>query len=100
MPHEYSHNISCPKAEPTSKRFKLVVLGESSTGKTSLTIRFVKKEFVFAEPTIGAGYLVGKTKLGTEFACWDTAGSERYRSLASMYFRNARCAIVAYDVAR
>lgn len=80
------------------KRYKVVCLGESSTGKTSLTLRFVKKEFVTAvEPTIGAGFLVGRVN-NTTFELWDTAGSERYRSLAPMYYRNSRAAIVAYDI--
>lgn len=80
------------------KRYKVVCLGESSAGKTSLTLRFVKKEFVDSvEPTIGAGFMVGKIG-STTFELWDTAGSERYRSLAPMYYRNSRAAVVAYDL--
>ncbi|KAH9261625.1 hypothetical protein BASA81_000281 [Batrachochytrium salamandrivorans] len=80
------------------KRYKVVCLGESSAGKTSLTLRFVKKEFVDSvEPTIGAGFMVGRIG-STTFELWDTAGSERYRSLAPMYYRNSRAAVVAYDL--
>ena len=84
--------------ELPQRRLKLVILGESSTGKTSLAIRFVKKQFFeITEPTIGAGFLVGKVGKAS-FEIWDTAGSERYRSLAPMYFRGARCALIAFDL--
>ncbi|KAI9291387.1 ras protein [Neoconidiobolus thromboides FSU 785] len=84
-------------------QFKLVLLGESAVGKSSLVLRFVKDQFDdYRESTIGAAFLTQSLVLenGTtvKFEIWDTAGQERYRSLAPMYYRNANCAIVVYDI--
>jgi len=84
-------------------QFKLVLLGESAVGKSSLVLRFVKDQFDdYRESTIGAAFLTQTIALdeGTtiKFEIWDTAGQERYKSLAPMYYRNANCAVVVYDV--
>lgn len=83
-------------------QFKLVLLGESAVGKSSLVLRFVKGQFhEYQESTIGAAFLtqtvcVDDTTI--KFEIWDTAGQERYHSLAPMYYRGAQAAIVVYDV--
>jgi len=81
---------------------KLVLLGESTVGKSSLVLRFVRNEFPeFQECTIGAAFLTQVVNVGTytvKFDIWDTAGQERYRSLAPMYYRGASAAIIAYDI--
>ncbi|ORY87835.1 GTP-binding protein ypt5 [Protomyces lactucae-debilis] len=84
-------------------QFKLVLLGESAVGKSSLVMRFVKGQFSdFRESTIGAAFLTQTLALDEEttvkFEIWDTAGQERYKSLAPMYYRNANCAVVVYDI--
>ncbi|CEP11291.1 hypothetical protein [Parasitella parasitica] len=74
-------------------QFKLVLLGESAVGKSSLVMRFVKDHFdEYRESTIGDDNTTVK------FEIWDTAGQERYKSLAPMYYRNANCAVVVYDI--
>jgi len=92
-----------PKGPPPKVcQFKLVLLGESAVGKSSLVLRFVKGQFhEHQEPTIGAAFLAQTINLdGTvvKFEIWDTAGQERYRSLAPMYYRGAQAAIIVYDV--
>jgi len=84
-------------------QFKLVLLGESAVGKSSLVLRFVKDQFDdFRESTIGAAFLTQTISLDdnttVKFEIWDTAGQERYKSLAPMYYRNANCAVVVYDI--
>jgi len=84
-------------------QFKLVLLGESAVGKSSLVLRFVKDQFDdYRESTIGAAFLTQTVQLedGTsvKFEIWDTAGQERYKSLAPMYYRSAACAICVYDI--
>ncbi|SCU89161.1 LAFA_0E16446g1_1 [Lachancea sp. 'fantastica'] len=86
-------------------QFKLVLLGDSSVGKSSIVHRFVKDSFdEFRESTIGAAFLSQTLKLEKhedvtiKFEIWDTAGQERYKSLAPMYYRNANAALVVYDV--
>ena len=81
---------------------KTVLLGESSVGKSSLVLHYVHNVFYdFQEPTIGAAFLCKTQKVNREtvkFEIWDTAGQERYHSLTPMYYRNARAAIVVYDI--
>jgi len=89
-------------AAPKSFQFKLVLLGDSAVGKSSLVLRFVKKQFFeYQESTIGAAFLtqtVAVNDFVVKFEIWDTAGQERYHSLAPMYYRGAASAIVVYDI--
>jgi len=88
--------------QPKICQFKLVLLGESAVGKSSLVLRFVKGQFhEFQESTIGAAFLTQTVCLDdttVKFEIWDTAGQERYHSLAPMYYRGAQAAIVVYDI--
>lgn len=83
-------------------QFKLVLLGESAVGKSSLVLRFVKGQFHdYQESTIGAAFLTQTVCLDdttVKFEIWDTAGQERYHSLTPMYYRGAQAAIVVYDL--
>lgn len=85
--------------------YKLVLLGDSSVGKTSLVNRFASDNFdAHTSNTIGAAFItkefesINGTQKGVKFEIWDTAGQERYRSLTPMYYRNARAALVCYDL--
>lgn len=83
-------------------RMKLVLLGDTGVGKSSLSRRFVNKSFYDREdPTIGASFLYKKVYLNdciVGLEIWDTAGQERFHSLAPMYYRAADAALVVYDV--
>uniref|UniRef100_H3A6H8 small monomeric GTPase n=1 Tax=Latimeria chalumnae TaxID=7897 RepID=H3A6H8_LATCH len=99
-------------------QFKLVLLGESAVGKSSLVLRFVKGQFhefqtwnmdveVTSDRTeksdnnLKAAFLTQTVCLDdttVKFEIWDTAGQERYHSLAPMYYRGAQAAIVVYDI--
>jgi Ras-related protein Rab-5C len=88
---------------PKIPNLKLVFLGDTAVGKSSIAQRFVNNQFYeYAEPTIGAAFLTkeiecrGKT---IRLDIWDTAGQERYRALAPMYYRGANLALVVYDIA-
>lgn len=63
-------------------QFKLVLLGESAVGKSSLVLRFVKGQFhEFQESTIGAAFLTQTVCIedtAVKFEIWDTAGQERW----------------------
>merc|ERR1711985_223339 len=83
-------------------QFKLVLLGDSAVGKSSLVLRFVRGQFFeYQESTIGAAFLTQTVALNdttVKFEIWDTAGQERYHSLAPMYYRGAAAAIIVYDI--
>jgi Ras-related protein Rab-5C len=97
-------NQAMPVANPINKicQFKVVLLGESAVGKSSLVLRFVKREFhEFQESTIGAAFLTQTLQIDdttVKFEIWDTAGQERYHSLAPMYYRGAQAALIVYDI--
>tara|TARA_B000000557_G_C20811995_1_gene460643 strand:- start:2483 stop:3088 length:606 start_codon:yes stop_codon:yes gene_type:complete len=84
------------------KSVKIVILGETSVGKSSMVLTLTNQKFSeFQESTIGAAFLTKKIErdnITINFEIWDTAGQERYHSLAPMYYRGARCAIVVYDM--
>ncbi|SCU89069.1 LAFA_0E16006g1_1 [Lachancea sp. 'fantastica'] len=86
---------------------KLVLLGESSVGKSALITRYTTGTFRRNNATIGAAFTTktvtweddSNDKWQVKFEIWDTAGQERYRSLAPMYYRKTDVAIVVFDVA-
>uniref|UniRef100_A0A7S1A7Y9 Uncharacterized protein n=1 Tax=Noctiluca scintillans TaxID=2966 RepID=A0A7S1A7Y9_NOCSC len=91
------------EASPKTFHFKLVLLGDTSVGKSCLVVRFAKGEFYeYQEPTIGAAFLTHSVNLEDDvvvkFELWDTAGQERYRSLAPMYYRGAAATLIVYDI--
>ncbi|KII67702.1 Ras-related protein Rab-5C [Thelohanellus kitauei] len=85
-----------------AKPYKLVLLGESAVGKSSIVVRFVKGTFfAFQETTIGAAFFAQTVPLddrNIKLEIWDTAGQERYKSLAPMYYRGAHAALIVYDI--
>ena len=82
--------------------YKIVLLGASFVGKTSIAIRSIRNYFHNYQPsTIGATYLVKKIARNNEiikFEIWDTAGQERYNSLGPLYYRNADAIIIVFDI--
>ena len=80
--------------------FKVIVLGDSGVGKTSLANRQSKGQFTIQmTPTIGTSHMktiVSVTGVDVELKIWDTAGQEQFASLVSMYARGANvCILVA-----
>ena len=86
---------------------KAVLLGESGVGKTCIIARFINGSFENnIMSTTGASY-AGKTMIFDEFdgkcvkfEIWDTAGQEKYRSLTKIFYKDARIAILVYDITR
>ena len=81
---------------------KLVLLGESTVGKTSIVNVAHRGEFIEDQTsTIGACFQIKKMKVGdatVKLHLWDTAGQERFRSLAPMYYRDAQYALLIYAI--
>ncbi len=88
------------------REVKVVLLGDQGVGKSSLVLRFVTDNFkIHSETTIGASFMSKLVEAddgggATNFKIWDTAGQEKYHSLAPMYYRGAAAAIVVYDITR
>lgn len=83
--------------------YKILLLGESNVGKTSLKIRFVDDSFpIDYKPTIGVDYKIKCVHVENEeivkLSIWDTAGQERYRSIAKAYLNNAQGVILCFDI--
>ncbi|KAG8461371.1 hypothetical protein KFE25_010558 [Diacronema lutheri] len=95
---------SASDRQPQVIECKLVLLGDANAGKTSLVVRLVKNRFNAAQPaTVGAAFTQHRVPVAEaneliQFGIWDTAGSERYRSLAPMYYRGAQAAVIVYDM--
>ena len=85
---------------------KIVLLGESGVGKTSIIQRYINNTFNPANPTTGGANFVSKRiKFKEEnqeikFEIWDTAGQERFRSLAKVFYKNASICVLVYDITR
>uniref|UniRef100_A0A8C4NXZ2 Calcium release activated channel regulator 2Ab n=1 Tax=Dicentrarchus labrax TaxID=13489 RepID=A0A8C4NXZ2_DICLA len=82
--------------------FKVVLIGNSSVGKTSLLRSFCEGRFhPSTTATVGIDYSVKTLTLDNmqvAMQLWDTAGQERYRSITKQFFRKADGVVVMYDV--
>ncbi|XP_048373675.1 ras-related protein Rab-18-B-like isoform X1 [Sphaerodactylus townsendi] len=83
---------------------KLLFVGDSAVGKSSLLLRFTEDQFEpNLDPTIGVDFKVKQMVVGDlplQLAIWDTAGQERFRALTPSYYRGAQGVILVYDVTR
>jgi Ras-related protein Rab-18 len=86
-------------AAPT---FKILLVGDSGVGKSSLMLRFAADTFnENISATIGIDFKVKAISLDdgspANLQIWDTAGQERFRTLTSSYYRGAHAVIMVYD---
>jgi small GTP-binding protein len=100
----YRLNFNRLVVVPLREFAKPVLIGSSGVGKTCLSSRSQGKDFnQIYQATIGAGYSVYSTKLDGkpfELQIWNTAGTEHYRELGSIYSRGASCPVFVYDASR
>ncbi|KAG8642929.1 hypothetical protein MANES_12G143600v8 [Manihot esculenta] len=89
----------------TTKRralLKVIVLGDSGVGKTSLMNQYVYKKFSQQyKATIGADFVTKELQVDDKLVTlqiWDTAGQERFQSLGAAFYRGADCCVLVYDV--
>lgn len=81
---------------------KVVMLGDSGVGKTSILIQLREKTFKrMATPTVGAGVFdrtITTANGPVHLKIWDTAGEERYKAFTGLYSREAMAGVVVFDV--
>ncbi|XP_005356842.1 ras-related protein Rab-3C isoform X1 [Microtus ochrogaster] len=82
--------------------FKLLIIGNSSVGKTSFLFRYADDSFTSAfVSTVGIDFKVKtvfKNEKRIKLQIWDTAGQERYRTITTAYYRGAMGFILMYDI--
>ena len=80
---------------------KVILLGESFVGKTSLIRVSIGKKFNSSElTTYSANYSIKKFNYNGKdyiFNLWDTIGQEKYRALTKMFFKDSKIVILVYD---
>ena len=87
-----------------SNKFKIVLLGDSEVGKTSIIQRYVHNEFTERtsfDRTATVGESIKRIRINDEemtLEIWDTAGQERYDSLETHFYRDADAVALVYSV--
>jgi len=84
--------------------FKIVLIGDSSVGKTNIMNKYLKNIFKEdSRATVGVEFgskqfIIDNHKIKAQI--WDTAGQERYRSITNAYYKGAKGAFIVYDITR
>lgn len=111
-----STTLPCPS---TDYLFKVIIIGSSSTGKSTLLHHFVHREFTSKSHTVGVEFTSRRLVLpptdegqnegrdhpssrspAVKLQIWDSAGQERFRSVVKSYYRGAIGCLLVYDVTR
>ena len=93
-------------SEEGATNCKVVLIGESGVGKTSIIARYTQNSFKSQQlPTTGANFvskiiILEDENKSIKFELWDTAGQERYRALAKVFYKNAAVCVLVYDITR
>ena len=87
----------------TNQKYKVVLVGETQTGKTALIQRIVNDRFEDnPETTMVASTLSTEVELEDgrmiKYEIWDTAGQEKYRSINKIFYKDAAIVIIVYDI--
>ena len=84
--------------------FKIVLIGDTSVGKTNMLSRYISNEYnPNSQSTIGVelstkNYIFDNNEVKVQI--WDTAGQEKYRSITSSYYKGAQGCLLVYDITR
>ena len=82
--------------------FKLLTLGESTVGKSSIILRYTQNEFnASLLSSIGVDFKSKDIMLKNQkikIQIWDTAGHERFKTITTSYYRGANAIVIVYDV--
>ena len=82
--------------------FKVVLIGDTSVGKTNILSKYLSNEFdPDSKATVGVefgtkDFQIENNKVKVQI--WDTAGQERYRSITNAYYKGAKGSLLVYDI--
>jgi small GTP-binding protein len=92
------HPLTAPRA------LKVILVGKSGVGKTSLINAFFDQPYEETQPTISPAFCTAPVTIpdGTkvELHVWDTAGQEQYQAIGEMFYRDADIAFICFDFGR
>jgi small GTP-binding protein len=84
--------------------YKIVVIGDSGTGKSNIVSQFIDGRFLeFTKTTIGLDFKTRQVRFGDvviRVQLWDTAGQEQFKSINKSYYRESAGIIIAFDITR
>lgn len=84
------------------KSQKLVLIGDSNVGKTSIIDQFIDGKFGETKPSIGALHKLKSLKIQSgeevQLDIWDTAGQEKFKSIVPMYYKGSKGIMIIFDV--
>ena len=82
--------------------FKVLLIGDSSVGKTSVLLRYVEDKFnAEFQTTIGVDFKVSTFNMNgksIKLQLWDTAGQDRFKNIVASYYRGAHGILLMYDI--
>ena len=88
--------------EKENYKFKLIVLGDTSVGKTNIIQRYVSDNYsTDTKATVGVEFFNKTFRINKDVVkleIWDTAGQERYKSITSAYYKGSRGVLLVYDI--
>ncbi|KAG7484387.1 hypothetical protein MATL_G00048720 [Megalops atlanticus] len=84
-------------------QFRLIVIGDSTVGKSCLLRRFTEGKFTnVSDPTVGVDFFARLVEIEpgkrVKLQLWDTAGQERFRSITRSYYRNSVGGLLVFDL--
>ena len=87
------------------RRYKLILVGDSSVGKTALFWRFIEGEYSQEKTTqvTTVDFRIKNVYIKSQpikLYIWDTAGQERYRSIVSTYFKGCHGVLLVFDISK
>lgn len=81
------------------QKYKIILVGDSNVGKTSIMNSYLKKKKKYVTSTIGTEFSnIFMKEKNQEFQVWDCAGQEKYRSLVKLYYRGAKVCLFVFDL--
>ena len=90
-----------PELEEYEKSIKVIVLGDSSVGKSSLINRIIKNDFKKLPATLAIEnhtYITSLNEYTLRMQIWDTAGQEKFNSIVSNYYKGTEVGIFIYSI--